>query len=244
MTEQQKAQLADAMTAFQAHRYPEALTLFKQLLTQLPGDALLSKFAANAALNVGDTDFALKIVKPVAQADPNDWQAAALLTRACAESGDKPCRDLAMTQMLDLHRRGLTPSGMQEYQVERLKVDPGTMTIMASFEPWGNYHISNFAQVADGEGKIFLRITVESNDGDQGFFAKEHPKEAADGLRGFSLDAYRETGLNSSGQRTQTHYTYKFFVGQPSYDTVREEFIKIANGKSTPMSSRSNLIVP
>jgi hypothetical protein len=75
-------------------------------------------------------------------------------------------------------------------------------------------------------------------------FAKEHPKEASEGIRRFSLDAYRDTGLKSAGQRTQTHYTFQFFVGQPSYDTAREEFIKIATGKAAPISSRSNLVVP
>jgi len=75
-------------------------------------------------------------------------------------------------------------------------------------------------------------------------FAKEHPKGASEGLRRFSLDAYLETGLNSSGQRTQTHFTYKFFDGQPAYETVREEFLKVANGKATAISNRTNLIVP
>jgi hypothetical protein len=64
------------------------------------------------------------------------------------------------------------------------------------------------------------------------------------GLREFTLDAYQETGLNQSGQRTQTHYTYKFFVGQPSYDAVREEFLNVANGKTPPISSRTGLVVP
>jgi hypothetical protein len=64
------------------------------------------------------------------------------------------------------------------------------------------------------------------------------------GLRRFSLDAYREMGLNSQGQRTQTHYTYEFFVGQPSYDKVREAFINVVNEKSKPISSRTGLTVP
>jgi hypothetical protein len=90
----------------------------------------------------------------------------------------------------------------------------------------------------------FRHPWVESADADQPAFVKEHPKEASQGLRQFSLDAYRETGLNSSGQRTQTHYTFQFFVGRPSYETVRDAFISVATGKATATSSRSNLIVP
>ena len=99
-------------------------------------------------------------------------------------------------------------------------------------------------QLTDAEGKIFLRTTLESNDADQPLFAKEHPEEAAKGMRSFSLDSYQETGLNGSGQRTQTHATYKFFVGQPSYEVVREEFVKIAAGKVPMLTSRPNLVVP
>jgi hypothetical protein len=244
LTAQQRQQFDDAMNAFKAQRYADALAGYKLLLNQLPGDAVLSKFASEAALNIGDTGFALKAMKSYAQADSDDWQAVALLTRACAESGDASCRNAGIAHMLDLHGRGITPQGMQQYVVEHLKVGGNMLVIRASLEPWGYYKVYDLGQVMDSDGKIFLRVTLESNDSDQGVFAKDHPKEAANGLRGFSLDAYRETGLNSNGQHTQTHYTYKFFVGQPPYETVREEFVKIVNGESIPLSSRSNLIVP
>jgi hypothetical protein len=210
----------------------------------LPGDAVLSKVAGEAALNTGDTNFALSALRPLVAVDANDWQAAALLTRACAESGDATCRDSGIAHLLDLHRRGITPRGLTQYILERVKAGENTLLIRTSLEPWGPYKVYNLAQVLNSEGKIFLRISLESSDADQGLFAKEHPKEASEGLRRFSLDAYLETGLNSNGQRTQTHFTYKLFDGQPAYETVREEFLKIANGKATPVSSRTNLIIP
>jgi hypothetical protein len=244
LTPEQKMQFTDARQAYQGRRYADAAAAFKLLLSQFPGDAILSKYATEAALNSGDVDFALKTIKPVAQANPEDFQATALLTRACAESGDTPCRDAAMAHMLDLHRQGLTPSRMQDYVVEHVKAGGNTVTVFTSLEPWGEYKIYNTATVLDGGGKLLMTITLESSDGDQVLFEKEHPKETAQGMRSFSLDAYRETGLNGNGQRTQTHYTYKFLVGQPSYDAVREAFLDIANGKTKPMSSRSNLVVP
>ena len=205
---------------------------------------MLSKFASEAALNTGDTNFALSALRPLVAVDANDWQAAALLTRACAESGDATCRDSGIAHLLDLHRRGITPRGLTQYILERVKAGENTLLIRTSLEPWGPYKVYNLAQVSNSEGKMFLRITLESSDFDQASFAKEHPKEASEGLRRFSLDAYLETGLNSNGQRTQTHFTYKLFDGQPAYETVREEFLKIANGKATPVSSRTNLIIP
>jgi tetratricopeptide (TPR) repeat protein len=239
---QQKQQFDEAGKLFGGKQYTDALAIYKRLLADLPGDAVLSKFASEAALNSGDTAFALSTLKPIAQADPEDWQAAALLTRASAESGDTAARDAGIAHMIELRTKGVTPPGMQQYTLEQVTVGETTLVVRMSLVPWGYYKIYALGQVFNPQGKIFLRATLESNDADQALFAKEHPDEAAKGLRGFSLDGYLDTGTN--GQRTQTHYTYKFFVGQPSYDVVRAEFIKIAGGKATPLSSRENLVVP
>lgn len=244
LTPEQKQRFDEAMKAFNSRRFADSLTIFKQLLVSRLGDAVLSKLASEAALNTGDTGFALNALKPLAAANPNDWQAAALLTRACAESGDKICRDSGMAHMLDLHRQGITPSGMQQYILEQIKTGENTLLIRTSLEPWGRYNVYDLGQVFDKGGKIFLRITLESVDADQALFATQHPKEAAAGMRSFSFDAYLETGLNSNGQRTQTHSTYELVVGQPTYDAVREEFMNIADGKAHAMSSTTNLIVP
>jgi hypothetical protein len=243
LTPQQRQQFEAAVNAFKAQRYADALPNFEALLKALPDDALVSKFAAECALNVGEKELAVTLVKPIAHANPNDWQAAGLLTRACAEAGDTSCRDSGIAHMLELHRRGITPQALRDYPVERVKVGENTLVILASLEPWGRYKVYYLGRVLDGKGNIFFRVTLESSDFDQDTFARLNPKESAAGLRQFSLDAYRETGINSNGQRTQTHYTYKFFVGQPPYETVRDEFIKVANGTSNPMSSRPNLVV-
>jgi hypothetical protein len=244
LTPQQKQQFDDAGKSHRANQLTEEFDIFKRLLTELPGDVILSELAGEAALNCGDWNFALTTLRPLAQVDPDDWVAAALLTRACAESGDTACRDSGMAHMMDLHRRGITPPNMQQYLVEHIKAGENTLVIRTSLEPWGPYKVSATGYFFNGEGNLLLRITLESSDADQPLFAKEHPEEASKGMRGFSLDGYMDTGTNSNGQRTQTHYTYKFFPGQPPYEIVREEFVKVATGKATPMSSRTNLVVP
>lgn len=243
LTPQQKQHFDEAGKAYNEARFADSLALHQLLLKDFPGDPILLKFASEDALNSGDVAFAMKALKPLAQADPDDWQAAAMLTRACAESGDTPCRDAGIVHMLDLHQRGITPPSLQQYVVESVKVGENTMAISTSLVRWGYYKVSAIGRVTDSAGKRFLSITLESNDFDQPGFAKTHPDEAAKGVRSFSLDAYRETGLNDKGQRTQTHFTYKFFEGQPSYATIREEFLNVANGKTSPVSSTSGLIV-
>jgi hypothetical protein len=240
----QKQQFEQAMAAFQTQRYSDALNLFNQLRERHPRDPVLAKFATEAELNTGDTATAMATIKPLADASPTDWQSAGLLARACAESGDAACREAQLAHLIELHRQGLTPRNLVEYPVEHIKSGANILIVFTALEPVGPYKLYARGKVTNPEGKLFLTITLECNDGDQPAFAKEHPKEAAAGARRFSIDAYAETGLNPAGQRTQTHYTYKFIDGQPTYDTIRSEFVDVASGKSHPISSRSGLIVP
>jgi predicted Zn-dependent protease len=240
---QQKQQFDDAGKAYGAHRYADSLAIHQLLLKDFPGDPILLKFASEAALQNGDAAFAMKTLKPLAQADPDDWQAAAMLTRACAETGDKACRDAGMAHMLDLHGRGITPPQLQQYAVESVKLGDNALVINISLVPWGNYKVYDLGKVTDGAGKLLLSITLESNDFDQPGFAKEHPDEAAKGMRRFSIDTYRETGTDSAGHRTQTQGLYKFIDGQPPYETIREEFLKLASGQGSPIGSRTGLTV-
>jgi hypothetical protein len=198
----------------------------------------LSKFAAESALNAGDEKFALDILQPVAQSNRDDWQATALLARTYAAMGDIKSRDVAMGHMLQLRQKGVTPPNMEAYILERVKIGDGTLVIRPSLVPWGPYKVYFLGQLMNAQGQIVLRLTLESPDSDQDLFAKQHPKEAAAGLRLFSMDGYQQTGPN-----TQTHMTFGFYTGEPSYDTVREKFVAIAERKESPMSSRSGLPV-
>ena len=232
----QKPQYDQAAMNFSGQNYADAFTQFKALLKDLPGDAVLTKFASESALNIGDTAYALSTMKPIAAANPEDWQAASILTRAYAESGNKDDRDAGIAHMVELHKRGITPPHMQQYILERVRTSDRTVLIFTSLEPWGHYKVYDYAQVFDEEGHLVLRLTLESNDTDQPLFAKEHPKEAASGARLFSIDGY--SGPTTAAQSGETHSTYKFFTGQPSYDTVREAFLSIASDKSSPVTSR------
>jgi len=242
LSPQQKQQYDDANKAFNTQDYAGALTIYKLMLKDLPGDPVLSKFSSEAALNTGNTTLALETIRPISQTNPDDWQATGLLTRACAETGDKACRDSGIAHMLALRKRGLIPSHTQQYIVERIATGGQTLFVYTSLEPWGHYQVYNYAQLFDEAGHLELRLTIESDDTDQAFFAKQHPKEAAAGLRTFSLDGYQDSGLNANKQRSETHYTFKFFIGQPDYETVRDAFVNVANGQTKPLSSRVNIL--
>ena len=55
LTPAQKQQYDQAAMNFSGQNYADAFTQFKALLKDHPGDAVLTKFASEAALNTGDT---------------------------------------------------------------------------------------------------------------------------------------------------------------------------------------------
>jgi len=233
----QKKQLDNAMKAFGEQKYGDALSAFKVLLAALPDDSVLSKFASEAALNSGENEFALKTLRPVAAINSDDWQAAGLLTRAYAQSGDAKVRDEGIARMMELKQKGIVPQPLRDYVVEQVKLGDKTLTIRTSLTPWGPFHVYAIGELTDANGQRLFRVALESDDIDQTAFVKEHPDEAAKGLRRFSLDGYQDSAPNDQGQRTTTHSTFKFLDKQPSYAETREEFIKIAQGQSKASSS-------
>src|ERR1017187_6566833 len=66
---QQKQQFDDAGKAYGEHRYADSLAIHHLLLKDFPGAPILLKFASEAALQNGDAAFAVKTLKPLAQAD-------------------------------------------------------------------------------------------------------------------------------------------------------------------------------
>jgi len=243
LTPPQRKLFVDATHAINAQHFADALATYKDLLKELPGDPVLIHYAGETALDSGDDAAALALLKPAAQASPDDAQTAALLTRACAESGDAACRDAGIAHMLDLHKRGLTPPGMTEYIVEHIADNGHNIVIWAALDPLGKSQSYDFAQVSDNKGNIVLQITLESSQKDQARVAQLHAYEASKGIRGFSLHSYAQSAPDKSGNRTQTTSDYSTFTGEPTYAVIREQFIKIANGKGTLMGTPTKTLM-
>lgn len=102
-------------------------------------------------------------------------------------------------------------------------------------------------EILDGEGKIFLRATLESSDADQRLFAEQCPAETAKGFPRFSLDGYRDTETNREGRRTQTHYTYKYLWAGHRMQLSEKSSARLQPEKPSPQqyykSSRVNKLV-
>jgi len=239
LTPEQQQQFATAAKALKARQFSEALAGFKPLVAQFPGEPVPATYASLAAINSGDPAFAASTLMPISQTSPDDWLVASLLTRACAESGNIACRDAGIKHILDMHRRGVVPANVQEFVIERVAVGPNSLIISAPFEPMGKNNAYTFAQLTDGKGGVLRQITLESPDENQVMFKRVKPQEAAKGVRVFIINGYPQSAPSKKGDGTQaapTHDVYKFFVGEPSYAVVREQFLTIASGKAAPIN--------
>jgi hypothetical protein len=241
LTASQQQVFDSAIAALKQKRYGDALIIEKKLLAEIPGDPVLTEYASEEALNSGDPAFAVTALQPIVKTAARDWRAVLLLVRACGQTSNDACRDEEMAHLADLHRQGVLPASVVQYLVERVKVGSNTLAISMFVEPWGPYGAHAMAEVTDDSGKRLQRIFLESADFDQPLFAKQNPAAAAKGLRSFSLDGYFDTGTNAQGQRTQSHATYNFYAGQPSYDTLRAELVRIVAGNAKILSSRSGI---
>jgi hypothetical protein len=230
LTAPQHQSFDSAMLAVKEKRYADALDIEKKLLAEIPGDPLLAEYASEAALNIDTPAFVVTQLQPVVKSVPRDWRAALLLVRACAQTANDACRDGEMEHLADLHRDGVLPARVASYLVEKVKVGTNTLAIGIFLEPWGRYGAHAMAELTDESGKRLQRVFLESADFDQPIFAKQNSAAAAKGLRSFSLDGYVDTGTNDQGQHTETHLTYRFYVGQPAYDVLRAEMVRIATG--------------
>lgn len=241
LTPEQRTRFQAATGKFAVGDYAGALPGLRELLKELPPGApaqvVVAKYASESALNVGDREYAFGLLKPILAATPDDWQAQSLLVRAYAESGQKAERDAALAHLMDLRKQGAYPqlNRMDQFLMERVAIKDGFIRIWYSFVPWGGYKTYMFARVYDSSGQQILRVTLESSDSDQPQFAKEHPDEAGKGMRRFSLDGYGPDRKLDNGQVSQTHMTFGFYDGQPSYDTVRDRMVAIASKQVVPV---------
>lgn len=249
LTPEQQPLFEKAGQLFQQEHYAEALPLFQQLLQQLapgsPQAILATKYLAESAINCGNNELALSLLKPLA-ADANDGQVAGQLARIYAETGQKQLRDAEIAHLVDLHQRAVNPimAHMQTILLERVVTEKGSLRIWYSLEPWGRFKTHLWVRIYDKNGQEIRRIALESGDADQPLFAQQHPDLAAKGIRVFTLDGYSIPVKNANGTISGSHSTYDFFQGKPDYDELRERIVAIANGKPYRQLSISMFRLP
>jgi hypothetical protein len=202
----------------------------KKLLLGLQANTSLADFVtqltAGAAVETGDTDYALTLMKPFVDAHPKDWHAAALLVRIYAESGEKALRDQQIAHLLDLHKQTSDSdfAKLHIFPIQKIRLHSGYTVFLYPFEPLKPYNTYLVAMIYTSDGKSDYRLELGSEDADQAFFK---PKKR--GERRFSIDSYRKNEKNANWPESQA--LHGFIDGVFDYDTMRDRMVMVANGE-------------
>jgi hypothetical protein len=219
--------------AAQQGRDADVLADGRKLLSALKPDSPLASFVtqliAGAAIETGETSYALTLIKPFAEAHAKDWRAAALLARAYAESGEKTLRDQQIAHLLDLHKQTSGPdfAKLHTFPIQKVKLHSGYAVFLYPFEPLKPYNTYLAALIYTSDDKADYRIELGSEDADQAFFKPKKPGE-----RRFSIDSYRKNETNEKWPESQA--LYGFVDGVFDYDRMRDLMVKAANGEELP----------
>ncbi len=201
----------------------------KKLLPELKPETPLADFVAlltgTSALEIGEWRYALALLKPLADAHPKDWRAAAALARIYAESNERALRDQQIARMFALHHETADAAfaKLHTFPIQKVKLHSGYAVFLYPFEPLKPDDAYLVALVYTNEGKADYRIEIDSDDVDQAFFKPKHAGE-----RRFSIDTYRQNETNPNWPESQA--LHGFFDGVFDYDTMRDLMVKTANG--------------
>jgi hypothetical protein len=225
----------ESQNAFIANRYADALGELRSLLAQLPQDtpahSAMAERTAEAAICAGEETYAISLLKPIEERDGSDCPARTLLARAYAEQGQSAERDAEISALNELHKQAPeSPIGkLDAFLLEQQSLKGGGAVTIAYFlRPWPPFNTHLLAQIFEASGSLMLHIELDSSDGDQVYFRQIHPDLAAKGEREYSLDAVLDKAMPGVTS-DQQHALIQFYDGAPSYDTVRERILTIAD---------------
>jgi len=230
LTPENRALFDAVRDAAQQGRDADVLADGRKLLAALnPGSPLanfVAQLTAGSAIETGETDYALTLLKPYADAHPRDWHAAALLARASAEGGQKALRDQQIAHVIDLHKHTSDPNFANKhiFPIQKVKLNSGYAVFLYPFEPLKPYNTYLVALIYTSDQKQDYRLELGSEDVDQAFFKAKKPGE-----RRFSIDSYRESEVD--GKKTESQALHGFVDGVFDYDRMRDLMVKTANGE-------------
>ncbi len=240
LTRAQKKAFMESENTLIANRYADALGELRNLLAQLPqntpAQSAMTERTAEAALYAGERTYAISLLKPIEERDASDCPARTLLARAYAEEGRSAERDAETSALTALHKQAPeSPIGkLDAFLLEQHSLKGGgAVTIAYVLRPWGPHNTHLLSEIYSASGKMILHIELDSDDADQVYFRETHPDLAAKGDRQFSLDAFRPDPLPDG---TIDHALIQFYDGAPSYDTVRDRILAIAERAAKPAS--------
>lgn len=213
------------MGAYRQGDYAGALLIFRQVITADPTDIVAYNIAGNCSMRLKDYPAAIDSFQHALQLRPDEYHNVSGLIRAFTLAGKTKDRDELRKHISELEQAGKLPDTFN-YVFEKFDVGDKEIEVAEFPKIQGFFGERYRFKVFEAAGKEVFCVTLESDALEQPRWEKEHPKEAAAGGRGFSLDGYTH----------DSHSTFGFYNGEPPYEQVREEVKRILAGEKQAIS--------
>ena len=232
--------LAVGKAAMQRKDYAGAREFFGRYVSENPNSLEAKMFLGGADLALGHPKDAIVDFQDCLKQDPNAWTAHESLILAYAQAEEWADFDRERALLQAARKSNATGLSMEGHDViDILRVNGETYQAWFFPKLHGQFNTRYVFLHFDAQGKADHFIQCESDDADQGFFVKAHPKEAAAGERSFSLDSY------TVGEKGMTQALIKFYPdGEPAYETVRTDALKVLSGQSKPAATTTAPATP
>lgn len=223
--------LAPAYAAQKSGDYEQAYQIFKQQMDVFPKDARVSMLAAAAARQAGHLEEALSLYQHTAQLNPiypNHDLAQVIQIYAALNRWDDFDQARKTAREASIAGDQFLPA-TTGYVIEDINDGQRHIVVREYPVPFGRFHTRYRFQIlsqADPQTRFTPYYDLESDDGDQMLFRRQHPDLAAAGQREYSLDTY---------PRINTQGLISFFDGEPTYETVRA--IVLSSEANRPMAT-------
>lgn len=220
----------EANTLMEEQKYAAALPLSKEALEIEPEEASLLYNGGMAAYQIKDFATAADLWTRLKKVDPADWHARAKLIQAYQGWGKLAERDTERAELFAMWKSGKDPELAKEFEYCRDQFQVNKIKVMAfeHFELKGDralrYVFSILNDKEDGED---YRISLGSYDLTNAIWHESTKPTPKPEERLFHLDGYFKG----------SHATYGMYTKEPSYDQVRDQVIKILDGRIRAASS-------
>jgi tetratricopeptide (TPR) repeat protein len=214
------------LAALHAGHAQQALDLFKQAIAADPQSSPANLLAATAAIQLLQPSAAVTYAERARALEPNNWKIDTTLVTAYAMDMDTRKRDAERYLLRQAHADAKLPDARETsgFLLDRFQAGKYVVDAVEYFKPIGTFNMYFRFLVHNAAGALVWTIQVDSDSLNEVSWAQAYPTQAAQGERQFQIE--------SSPAEDQVQY--KSFSGQPNYDWIRGQVIKIVSAQKGP----------
>jgi tetratricopeptide (TPR) repeat protein len=225
--------LAMGKNAMAHGEFQNAKVFFENYVKENPESIDAQFYLAKCEINLKNFDAAIADFQHIIAVAPKDWSSHSGLALAYAQKGDWAAFDKERAVIKDARDKNM-PGVDKDHGdvVDSFTVNGEPYEVRYFYKLFGRYNVRYAFLHFGKDGNADHWIEIESLDVDQGMFAEKHPKEAAAGVRVYSMDSMK---MSPSGFPDQG--LIKFYEGEPTYETLRADAINAIQKQAKPSAS-------